>query len=324
MQVQTIKTDYLKTLDWLDGKIVDWNSAGTIYGPDGKKEQLQKYHFGYVFDSSITSDCGTYAMLYRKLGTKGLLLKNGEVLREINRSYYQSEVYEFPAVFFTRNNIVYLAHCPDSYCRIDFEEVESGKIITGVERTPRDFFHSRLEVSPDNKFLLSKGWYWHPFDTIKLFDIDACISEPGLLDHGISIDNVSVEIASASFIDNDLILVCASFEEPMNDDEAEPVLPGQLAIWDFKTNRIVQAVTAAVRPGNVFAIDSEHCWDLFEYPKIIDLSTGEVLDKMEHISSGKQNSSIIHHLENLPKVAFNRKTKQIAIALNDVIHVLTA
>ncbi len=324
MKRQTIKTFHLKTLDWYNGKLVDWNSAGTIYSLDGNKEQLQKYHFGFVFDSSITSECGNYVLIYRKLGTKGLLLKNGEVLREINRSYYQSEVYEFPAAFFTRNAIVYLIHCPATYCKLDFEEVESGRIITSISsRNPWDFFHSRLEVSPDNKFLLSKGWFWHPFDCIKLFDIEACIFDPCLLDRGSEIPNVTAELSSASFIDNDNILVCASREEPLNDDEIEPILPGQIAIWNFKNDDIAVCGKVNAPIGNVFAIDLNTCWDLFEYPKIIDLKTGGIIQKMEEIKSGKQTSSIIHHLSDLPQIKYNPLTKQIAIAKDDLIEILT-
>ena len=80
MKRQTIETNYLKTIDWFDNKIVDWNSAGTQYSLNGKTKQLQKYHFGFVCDGSITSECGKYVLLFQKLGTKGLLLKNAITL----------------------------------------------------------------------------------------------------------------------------------------------------------------------------------------------------------------------------------------------------
>jgi hypothetical protein len=324
MQRQTIKTDYLMTLDWLDNRLVDWNAAGKAYSLDGTTEQLQNSHFGAAFDASVTSPCGNYVLIYYKLGTKALLLKNGNILREINRSYYHADTYEFPAVFFTWNDKTYLAHCPGQYCRLDFEEVESGKIITNIAtRNPEDIFHSRLEVSPDNKSLLSKGWHWHPFDTIQWFDIEACMSDPCLLDRGSSISGVSAELCSASFMNNDHIVVCTSREEPLNIEEVEPILPAQIAVWNFKKNEVIQAVKVDGPIGNVFAIDKHTCWDLFEYPKIIELSTGRIVDKIETILSGQQTSSIIHHLENLPKIAYNRHSKQIAIATGKTIEVLT-
>lgn len=324
MQRKTIQTNYLQTLDWFKNQPVDWNSAGTVYTSDGKSAQLQQYHFSGIFDTSITSACGQYVLLYQKLGTKALLLKNGEILREINRSYYHAEVYEFPAAFFTRDSQTYLAHCPEKYCRIDFEDVETGEIITHASaRNPQDFFHSRLEISPDQKSLLSKGWFWHPFDAIEWFDIEACIANPCLLDRGNDISDVTAELCSASFIDNDHILVYASSEEARDDEAVEPILPRDLAVWNFKQDRVIQAIQVDAPMGNVFAIDRNTAWDLFEYPKIVDLATGEILEKMKEIPSGKQMSSIIHHLEDLPKIAYNSRTKQVAIAIGNVIEVLT-
>lgn len=324
MKRKTIETNYLKTIDWFDNKIVDWNSAGTQYSKNGETRQLQKYHFGFECDGSITSENGEYVFIFQKLGTKGLLLKNGEILREINRSYYQSSVYEFPSAFFTFKNRTYLVHCPIGYCRLDIEDVETGEILTNKsERRPQDVFHSRLEISKDSKHLLSKGWVWHPIDIIELFNIEKCISDPTLLDKGITIPNVTSEICSASFIDNNRILVCASNEEPMDDENEEPIPPGHIAIWNIKTNEISKSVKIKGVFGNVFAIDDKKCWDLYDYPKIIDLISGEVIDKDEEVFSGKQGSSIIHHLDNLPKIAFNKETKQIAIANDNKIEILT-
>lgn len=323
MKRTTIKTNYLRTIDWFNNNVIDWNSAGTQYFENGETKQLQKYHFGFVCDGSITSENGEYVLIYQKLGTKGLLLKNGELLREINRSYYQSSVYEFPATFLTFKNRTYLVHCPFGYNQIDFEDAETGEITTNIpKRKPQDIFHSRLEVSLDNKYLISKGWAWHPIDVIELFDIEKCFENPNLLDKGMNIPNVNAEISSASFIDNNKILVRASNED-WADEETDVIKDGQIATWNFKTGEILNPVNVNSDIGNVFAIDETKCWDLYNYPKIIDLKTGDVIDKIEEIDSGKQGSSIIDHLADLPKVAFNRKTKQIAIAKENTIEILT-
>lgn len=58
MKKHTIETYGLKTLDWFEDKVFDWNSAGTQYSIDGEKKKLQKYHFGFECDSSITSENG--------------------------------------------------------------------------------------------------------------------------------------------------------------------------------------------------------------------------------------------------------------------------
>lgn len=324
MQRNTIDTYGLRTIDWFNNKIVDWNSAGTQYSNSDETTQLWKYHFGFVCDGSITSENGEYVLIYQKLGTKGLLLKNGELIREINRSYYQSSAYEYPATFFTYENRTFLAHCPNAYCQLDFEDVETGEILTAIEgREPQDYFHSRLEVSPDNKYLISKGWYWHPFDSVELFDIVACFSNPKLLDRGKSMPNVVSEVCSASFIDNDRILVSASNEEPLDDEDDGAIPPLHIGVWNIKTDEIESSKRVDGEFGNVFAINEKWCWDLYKYPKIIDYTTGTIIDKLEEISSGKQQSSIIHHLKDVPRISFNRETGQIAIAWDNKIEILT-
>lgn len=132
MSRQTINTNYLQTISWLGDKIIDWASAGQLYSLDSKVEQINKYHFAYNFDASINSEDGKYAFIFKRLGTKGLLLKDGEIIREINRSYYHADVYEYPAAFFTFNNRTYLAYCPKEYCRLDFEDVETGELLTDI------------------------------------------------------------------------------------------------------------------------------------------------------------------------------------------------
>lgn len=66
-------------------------------------------------------------------------------------------------------------------------------------------------------------------------------------------------------------------------------------------------------PPKHIAINEKYAWDIFKFPKIINLETGEVINQDESLPSGFQNSSIIHHVDKLPKVVFNQQTKQIVI-----------
>ncbi|WP_316846280.1 hypothetical protein [Pedobacter psychrodurus] len=322
MKRQTIPTNFLKTICWVGNSIVDWTSAGKRYNLDGKTDQLGENTFGFG-DSAITSSDGQYAFIYQKLGTKGLLLKKGALLREINRSYYYADFYEYPAAFVTLNNKTFLIHCPTEYCRLDFEEVETGQIITTIEgRSPDDFFHSRLEISPNGKYLMSKGWFWHPLGAIKVFDIEECIQNPKLLDQSEIYPNVGVEISTASFIDDSRILLGSSGEEEIDEDLLENLPQKHIAIWDITLDQISKRVKMNVEFGNLFAINDQYAWDLFKFPKIINLETGEIVDQDETLPSGLQNSSIIHHIKELPKIAFNQKTKQFAITNGDNIEII--
>lgn len=325
MTRQTFKTDYLKTIDWRKDDIVDWASGGQLYSSDGEQRQIGKYHYAFGFDASITSQNGQYAFIYKRLGTKGLLLKDAEVIREINRTYYCAENYEFPAAFVTVGKETYLVHCPIDYCQLDFENVETGEIVSNIPgRKPSDVFHSRLSISPDKKYLMVCGWVWHPVDTVELFDIAACLENPLLLDTGFVSPNLGTEINSASFIDSERILLASTDEEPF-DDEIPPLLPQKhLAIWNFVKNEITSPIKVKGEFGNLFAINQRQAWDMFKFPKIINIQTGEIESKIEEINSGLQTSSIMYGaIENLPQICFNRQTSQIAVRVdNNTIEVL--
>jgi hypothetical protein len=318
MTRQTFKTNYLKTIDWLNGDIVDWVSAGQLYSSNGQQKQIAKYHYAFGFDASITSQNGQYAFIYKRLGTKGILLKDGEIIREINRTHYNAETYEFPAAFITVDNETYLVHCPIDYCRLDLENVETGEVVSNIPgRNPSDVFHSRLSISPDNKYLMVCGWAWHPVDTVELFEIEECLKNPRLLDKSFLYPNFGTEINSASFIDNDRILIASTDEEPF-DDEVPPLLPQKhLAIWNFIKNEITSPIKVNGEFGNLFAINERQAWDMFKFPKIINIQTGEIESKLEEIDSGLQTSSIIYgDIEKSPQICFNRGTSQIAVRVN--------
>jgi hypothetical protein len=64
---------------------------------DGRVE-LSGTKFGYRFDylTSLRLGDDLWCVLYENRGTKGLILKNGQHVREINRSYYIADDYDYP------------------------------------------------------------------------------------------------------------------------------------------------------------------------------------------------------------------------------------
>ena len=284
----------LQTITWLNGGVIDWSLAGRYYTPDGQQQELGKSHYsGSPFDACISSTDGRYALLYARLGTKGLLLKGGELLREVNRSDYRAEDYEYPAAFFEAQGRTYLAHCPQEYNRLEFEDVETGEIPTDVpEREPTDIFHSRLEINPGNTYLLSKGWVWHPWDVVQAFDIEACLKNPLLLDDSTMRPSVGTEISSASFLSEHIVLLAASSEEAMNEELEHLLPPLHVAWWDIRSNELTLPVKVAGQFGNLVAIDENQAWDFYSHPKIINLGTGAVDYRWEEVDSGRQGSAI--------------------------------
>ena len=284
--------------------------------------QLYNHYFTFAFNGAITSANGTYAFIYQKLGTKGLLLKNGEFIREINRTYYCADVYEFPWAFVEIDDRTYLIHCPIAYDQLDFEDVETGELVTNIPgRVPPDIFHSRLEVSSDGSLLMDKGWVWHPLDRTFVFDIKDCFHNPMLLDKFDVEPPVDVEIVTASFIDNKRVLIGSSNE--VIDEDNLSMFANQIATWDLQTNTISNQVAIDVEFGNLFVINERFAWDLYNFPKIIDTNSGRVIDSNKNINSGKQRSAIVSKSAGLPQIIFNYQTKQIAISGDEKIEILT-
>jgi hypothetical protein len=167
---------------------------------------------------------------------------------------------------------------------------------------------------------MSKGWHWHPRDDVKVFKIKDCINNPVLLDSSTVYPKVTAEVCTASFINDTKILIGSSDEVF---DNGWTDLPGKhIAVWDIITNQISSPVKVKAEFGNLFAISDELVWDTFEFPKIININTGEVLEKAESVNSGRQRSSIVT-TDELAQIVFNSKTKQLAIVNGGSIEILS-
>lgn len=320
----------VRSLAWRGDELVDWVGGGRAFKLDGAEVRAQAY-YAYRFDSAIASPDGRYAVLYEKLGTKALLLKDGKIMREIDRSYYCAEAYEFPVVLFhaPKGRLV-LAHCPQSYRRIEFEEVETGAILThSKDREPADFFHSRLIVSPGGKRMLSAGWVWHPWSSVVTFDVARALTDPEQLDRTEGVQPPPTpEIGSACWLDDDRMIIGGSASEERLDDEQEPEsgLPLRgLAIYDVARGSCERAFDRDEPPGTMFAVDEGRVLSLYRHPKLIDLNTGTTLHVWGGLYSGLQDSSIVRHLEDdalPPPMAFDAVRKRFAIANGDSITVI--
>jgi len=322
---QTIQNIKAQVLVWKGNTLT--NPENVIYSSANEEiSNVNSYGYSYPFDSCIVSDDLKYVFIYQRLGVKGVLLKEGTILREINRPFYHATTYEYPAVFITYQDKTYLVHCPHSYCQLDFEDVETGEIVTNIpERKPADFFQSRLEVSRDGKYLMSKGWVWHPLDYISVYNIQDCFADPLLLDKfSYMKPDANAEINIGGFINGETALLGCFGDSELFDDEVPDILTyRQIGIWNFKENSLRKVQKTEAELGNIYVIDENYAWDLYKYPKIIDIHTGEVKEEIKDIDSGLQNSSIIHHVKNLPTIAISRDRRNIAIKRENTIDILS-
>lgn len=256
----------IRSLCWRGDKLVDWVSGCRTFALDGV-EQGAAVYYAYRFDAATASPDGRFAVIYERQGTKGLLLDNGKILRELNRSFYQAAAYEYPvSLFHEPGGRVLLAHCPGDYRRIELEEAETGQALTASsERKPSDFFHSRLAASPNGKRLFSAGWMWQPWSAVLCFDVARGLADPRHLDDGDSVSPFSrslcfAEESSACWLDDDCIAVGAS-DEPEDPEESceadvQPrLLPKGIAVYDVTSGTCLRAFQLTSRRAQYLPSD---------------------------------------------------------------------
>ena len=307
----------VRSLCWHGDELVDW-AAGAIRYQLGGSSSDQKVNYAYRFDHAVSSLSGEYAVLYEQLGTKGLILKHGKIVREIDRSFYCADAYEYPVVLFTLpDGRDVIAHCPDHYNVIEIEEVESGKRLTARSGESADFFHSRFQVSPDNKYLISAGWVWHPWDTIQLFDISQALTAPETLDQNWSGnlgdlgDADMGEIHTAAFNGPDLIV----FAGETNDEVPH------LGVYSIQANTVLSFCTLDSPAGTLMPL-GDMAVSFYETPKLLDLITGKVVHRWPELSSGRQNSSIIGRTGRVPTIALDPLKLRFAVVDSENITVV--
>jgi hypothetical protein len=325
----------VRSLCWRGDELVDWVGGGRAFGTDGTERSARRV-YGYRFDAATASPDGRFAVIYERLGTKGLLLDDGRIVRELDRSFSHADAYEYPvALFNDKYGRVLLAHCSNDCRRVEFEEAETGRpLTTSAARKPSDFFHSRLAASPHGKRLLSAGWVWHPWNAVMYFDVAQALADPHHLDGGDALPhsrNVCLaEESSACWLDDDCIAVAASAEledpEESREVDAGPCLrPRGLAVYNVANRTCLQACQLNEPAGTMLALGNRHILSLYRHPKLVDLSTGQVIHVWTELQSGRQDGSILWHLEDgakPPPMAFDAASKRFAIVNGDTVTVI--
>jgi hypothetical protein len=309
-----------RSLVWHGTTLVDWASGGARFALDGSIHQ-PRVRYGYRFDAALASPSGTLVAIYEKLGTKALLVRtcDGTIVRELNRSYYCAEAYEYPITFVTLpDGSEALAHCPRDYCRIDIEDAETGRCLTDREsRKPSDVFHSRLQQSPGGTWLASAGWVWHPFDVACVWDLKAVLQDPGVLDRSQISLATDDEVGGLAFVSEDTLLG-ATGEESWSDEKK----PNRLVAFDPATGAVLREVNLLGPCGTIHRIGEHFVLGLFGHPKLIRLSDGTVVREWPHLRTGDQNSSIIHSRAPIPAFALHSKERMFAVADDEKITVV--
>lgn len=320
-----------RSLHWHADELVDWVGGIARYHLD-KSIVRAKVNFAFPFDDAIVSPGGEFVALYERLGTKGLILKQGKVIREINRSFYHASDYEYPIAFLKLpNGRTGLVHCPTQYCQLEIEDPETGEKLTRPDTKPADFFHSRLSVGQDGHYLLSVGWIWHPFEYVSLFDVLQTISPPNSFGDGEfslmqRLARNSVTIPSGFVTNERIIFTTEDNEYDPNEerdaDEAPLLAPKMIGQYDIARQMIVSSAPLEETAGMIYPFGSEHVIGFYQYPKIIECATGRVVAKWEEFHTGEQTSCIVGTKNLLPPLAIDSIRKRFAIASEKEISVI--
>ncbi len=296
-----------RSLCWRDNDLVDWVSGGDTWTSDGGFLSARR-SWGYGrLNAAVSDPTRRWAVVHERTGTAGIVLRDGEIVREIHRSPYHADAFLFPVCLFTgAGGRTLLAHCPESYARIEIDDAETGERLTrSTARQSADFFHSQLAVSPGSRRLLSAGWIWHPLDAVVWFDVVAALQNPLLLD---ALDGPELarhaclaEASSATWLDDDRVLLGSSAEAEDPEDAAEAdrehtgprLRPMGLAVYDVAERRYVDAFALGYPPGTMMAVGERHAMTFFQHPRLVSLESRKVLHEWGEIDSGTSTSSIV-------------------------------
>lgn len=308
----------VRTLVWQGDSLVDWVGR-LIYQLDGSHTQRPGYAYRYKFDATITSPSGEFVVIYERFGTKALLLRNGELLRELNRSYYCAGSYEYPIAFVRLSTgQELLAHCPEKYCQLELEDAATGQCLTrGKTREPDDYFFSRLGASPSGQYLVSGGWIWHPWDVVKLFDVAEALRDPSHLDGGGIKLSLEGETGPACFGQNDSIIIKDSFDN----HATPPVEQSHLRSFDIRSHSLQTDTLPAGPLGEMMAVGNDHVINFHTHPRLINLHTGVIEHEWSHLSTGTSTSSISDN-STRSILALDPQNLRFAVVGETAIHVL--
>ena len=315
---RTIECPYVSTPAW-DGNVLIDAATGRTLSEDGTVSS-KGFHTPFVFDRALSARSGDvlWSVVWENRGTKALLFKNWKEHRELNRSYYFADDYDYPiALTRTCDGRVVVAHCPHSFNVVELEDAESGEALW-TRKTEHMEFHSRLSFSENGKWLLSAGWFWHPVDSAWLCPID--IAKP-TVDPEIGFSS-GAQIDCAAFLDNDHLVVSST--EDVIGDKMFPsgIGPMQLGLWSIPEQKWVSmvpisAVTGTIMPWRRWVIS------FFEHPKAIELSTGKVVHTWPEIDSGRQVGSIQLGAPKPPAMAINPRNGRFAVCDEKRVHIVS-
>ncbi|KUN74837.1 hypothetical protein AQJ46_00430 [Streptomyces canus] len=313
-----------KALVWQGDELV--SGCGRRWGADGV-ERKAVLAWSFPFDAGITSASGPYSAVYQERGTEGVLLERERVVRELNRSDYKAPNYDYPLALGTLSDgREVVVHCPDEYNVLQIEDAASGELLTPGSREPQDVFHSRLSLSPDGRYLLAVGWFWHPFGIATVYDTALALTDPGTLDGDGLLPAAAVmdgEVTAGCWLDADR-LVLATGAEAWNDGEESALPPRHLGVWSVSEGRwLHRNPIADAEPGILLLPRGDHVISLLGHPRLLDTATGRLVAEWPEVGIPVKATCFGGSHVPSPVAALHPDGTRLAIAQTESIALIT-
>jgi len=309
----------IRSLTWVGDELIDFAGGFRKISSTTGAITHASVNYAYPFDAVTTTADGQFAALYQRFGTKCLLLSRGQIVRELNRSFYHANAYEYPIAFLNNGtDPLRIIHCPDEYNILQIEDFETGEIVTWKDDKPTDFFHSRLSASPDNRWLLSAGWIWHPLDSIELFDLSQTPYERYSPSWTGNIGDVGLwEFNNATFLPNSTLLLSGTGDEEQEDaSDAISIVAFDLGTMSVKSKASIETPT-----GSLFPVSDSHALAFYDFPRLLNVNTGAVIQSWPMIATDKRNSSIGYH-DIKAHIAVDAPNQRFAVATDEAIFIV--
>jgi hypothetical protein len=317
-----------KSLVWQGDELVCWVEGGRHWSREGG-ERKAPFAWGFPFDAGTTSVSGAYSAVYQERGTNGVLLERERAVRELNRSDHHAPDYDYPlALGKLGDGREVVVHCPEEYNVLQIDDAASGERLTAGRREAEDFFHSRLSLSPDGRYLLSIGWFWQPFGTAMVYDVALALTDADTLDGGGLLPMKAVmggEVTAGCWLDADRLVLATGAEAWYDDEDDEELAlpPRHLGVWSMSEGHwLHRNPVPDADPGVLLLARDDQIVSLHGHPRLLDTATGRIVAEWPEVDVPVKPTCFGHCHVPTPVAALHPDGTRLAVAQAESIAVI--
>ncbi len=313
------------TLIWDRDEVLDITSGqrGNLAGSLTSRVMNMTFRFDRAI--GVRSRDVHWAVAYTNRGTKAVLMKNGLMHRELNRSFYCAEAYDYPITIGADvAGEVVVVHCPNKFDLLEIEDAETGNVLDSLKSRDMEF-HPRLNLSPDGRLLIDAGWFWHPWCGAVVFEIAQAgdgtlwFTKNTAFSTAFSARN---EIDSVAFLRNTHLVVSSVSDYLGEEPEPGSLCPKQLGIWSL-ADRTWESKADLGEPVGMMMPWKERVVSFYDHPKLIQLATGKIVHRWDKIYSGKQLGPIELGDPPPPPIAIDPLQGRFAVASSKTVTLIS-